>query len=431
MSEPVRPFNIMAKPVCGVCNLDCHYCYYSAKPKELYPGVEKFMMSSEVLESYVRQYMEAMPVRCDFGWQGGEPLLAGQDFFRRVVELQKQFGRPGQVVANALQTNGTLLDESWCRLCAENKFLIGISLDGPPQWHDAYRRDHAGNATFHRAWAGLELLRKHEVEFNILVTLNSANAPHAGDIYRYFVNRGIQYVQFIPILERTAEGVPTDYSCTAEQFGRFMIEVFELWASRDVGRVSERFIDSVLHKLIFNTASTCCYADRCANAHVLEWNGDLYVCDHFVYRSWRIGNILERPLVELVQDPLLEKFASLKLELPSRCRDCEFLDFCRGGCPKHHMPLGGDESRVNHFCQGYKMFFREALPELRRMAEYFRRGQQPPPRSAAVAADGSRAAAFAAGPASAARPAAKSPGRNDPCPCGSGRKFKACCGRKA
>lgn len=424
MSEIIRPFHIMAKPVCGVCNLDCAYCYYTMKPRDLYPSVRRFMMPDEVLDAYVRQYMEAMPVQVEFGWQGGEPLLAGKAFFRKAVELQRAYGREGQTVANALQTNGTLLDDEWCELLAEHKFLVGLSLDGPPQWHDAFRRDPAGNPTFHRAWAGLERLRAHGVEFNLLVTLNSANAPHAGDIYRYFTNHGIRYVQFIPILERTPDGRPTDFSCTAEQLGRFLLDVFAIWSRRDVGKVSERLIDNVLHQILFGKASMCCYAERCANAHVLEFNGDLYVCDHFVFPQWRIGNLLERPLADLVRDPMLETFAALKTDLPAACRDCEFLEFCRGGCPKHHVPLYGGPDRVNHFCEGYKMFFREALPELRRIAEYVRHGRVPPPKDAApmkAEAPAGRASVPGAG---------KPPGRNDPCPCRSGKKYKNCCGRR-
>ena len=421
MSQIIRPFYIMAKPVCGTCNLDCLYCYYTAKPRELYPGVDRFMMSQEVLSDYTRQYMDLQPAQVNFGWQGGEPLLAGKDFFGKAVELQQRFGRPGQTVANAMQTNGTLLDDEWAEFFAKYKFLVGISLDGPPEWHDAFRRDHQGRGSFHRAWAGLELLRKHNVEFNLLVTLNSSNAPHAGDIYRYFINRGIRWLQFIPILEKDESGKPRDFSCTGEQFGRFMLEVFRLWRDRHVGVVSERLIDSVLHTIVHGEAALCCNAQRCANAHVLEFNGDLYACDHFVYKQWKIGNILARPLTDLVRDPLLDEFARMKTELPAACRDCEFLEFCRGGCPKHHMPPGNDPRRVNHFCQGYKRFFREALPELRRMAEYFKAGQTPPKKKVA--------------PAGVARLSAtasmrgQAPGRNDPCPCGSGRKFKNCCGR--
>ena len=440
MDEVVRPFSIMAKPVCGVCNLACRYCYYTSKPHELYPDVKEsdLRMSEEVLESYTRQYMEAMPVRCEFGWQGGEPLLIGKDFFRKAIEFQKQYGREGQVVANALQTNGTLLDDEWCEFLAASKFLVGLSLDGPSQWHDSFRLDHAGNTSFHRAWDGLELLRKHNVEFNVLVTLNSANAPHAGDIYRYFANRGVQYVQFIPILELDENGRPTDFSCTDQQFGRFMLEVFNIWAKRDVGKVSERFIDSVLHSLIYGKSAMCCYSDRCANAHVLEWNGDLYACDHFVFQEWKIGNIMETPLAELVTSPKLDKFAAMKTGAPDACRDCEFFRLCYGGCPKHHRPIGTDPGRVNHFCEGYKAFFHQALPELRRMAEYFRRGQMPPPQGAEPSrspesqeAGGTPTGQQAAKPPTAQRQSpSRTPRRNAPCPCGSGKKFKNCCGRK-
>jgi uncharacterized protein len=371
------------------------------------------MMSDALLETFTCQYEQAMPSQCLFAWQGGEPLLAGREFFARAVALQKQFARPGQTVSNAVQTNGTLLDDAWCEFFAAEKFLVGVSLDGPAQWHDRFRRDHAGNPTFHRAWAGLELLRKRRVEFNVLVTLNSANVSHAGDIYRYFVNRDVRYLQFIPILERRADGTPTEHSCTAEQFGRFMLDVFELWSARDVGRISERFIDDVLHTLIYGHASLCCYSARCANAFVLEYNGDLYACDHFVYPQWRIGNIAETPLAELAKAPLLDAFALLKTSLPEACRDCEFRPLCNGGCPKHHAPIGTENSRVNHFCEGYKMFFREALPELRRMAESIAQGRMPSRRTnpAPTAATGA-------------------PGRNDPCLCGSGLKYKNCCGRK-
>jgi uncharacterized protein len=432
MPQVIAPFNIMAKPVCGTCNLDCHYCYYSYKGRELYPHEQRFLMTPAVLEAYTHQYMEAMPTRVEFGWQGGEPLLAGKEFFRQAVEFQKANLRPGQTISNAIQTNGTLLDDQWCEFLAEYKFLVGISLDGPPQWHDAFRTTHDGGASFHKAWAGLELLRKHKVEFNVLVTLNRVNAPHAADIYRYFVNRGVQYLQFIPILERNADGSPADYSCTPAQFGRFCLDVLQQWASRDVGKVSERLIDTVLHTMLFGTPSTCCQAPRCGNAHVLEFNGDLYACDHFVYRQWKIGNIMDRPLAELVTDAKLDEFNQMKLQLPRACEGCEFLKFCNGGCPKHHVPIGTDPSRVNYFCEGYKMFFSQALGVLAKMAPYIRQGRVPPPEACG---QGAIAAApqsphFEAGPgAQGPKRPYSPPGRNNPCPCGSGRKYKACCGR--
>ena len=442
----MHPFYIMAKPVCGVCNLACQYCYYLDKPRTLYPGVQRFMMDEPVLDTYVRQYLATQPVQANFGWQGGEPLLAGLEFYRRAVELQKEHGQSGQVVANALQTNGTLLDEAWCDFLAEHKFLVGLSLDGPPEWHDSFRRDRAGEPSFARAWRGLEMLRARGVEFNVLVTLNSRNAPHVGDIYRYFVNRGVRWLQFIPVLEKDEQGRPREFSCTGAQFGRFMLEVFELWRTRHIGAVSERLIDSVLNSIVHGQAAVCCNARRCANAYVLEFNGDLYACDHFVYREWLIGNILQRPLAELVVDPLLEEFAALKEDLPQACRECEFLAWCNGGCPKHHIPdaAGRDPARVNHFCEGYKMFFGHALPELKRIASAVQRGEEP---AAIMAAGAITRVAGAAGVAGVS-PAQKTPGspsspdaggtpathrtprRNELCPCGSGRKFKQCCGRR-
>jgi len=442
--EAVRPFHIMCKPVCGVCNLDCRYCYYTMKPEALYEGVQRFQMSDEVLRAYTRQYLEAMPVRCEFGWQGGEPLMAGKDFFRRAVAYQKEFGRDGQIVSNGLQTNATLLDDEWAALLAEHKFLVGVSIDGPPQVHDVNRLDRQGRPTSQRVWRGVDLLRKHQAEFNVLVTINSTNAPHAGNIYRYFVNRGIHYLQFIPILERVpGTDEPTDFSPTAEQYGRWMLEVFEQWVERDVAHVSVRFIDDALHVILYGKASTCVHSERCAAAHIVEWNGDVYACDHFVFKEWYLGNLMEAPLVEVLRNPLLEEFARLKTDLPEACRDCEFLEFCQAGCPKHHRPIGRDPKRVNHFCEAYRMFFSHALPELRRIAEYIRRGDVPPTRGdTAVASQGHSAgmpqgrgpgavAAAAQGLASAdGRPGADKVGRNDPCPCGSGKKYKRCCGRR-
>ena len=306
--------------------------------------------------------------------------------------------------------------DGWAEFFAEYKFLVGISIDGPTEWHDHFRRDHAGNATSHRVWAGLDLLKKHNVEFNVLVTLNAYNAPHAGDIYRYFVNRGIYWMQFIPILELDDQGKPQPYSCSPEQFGQFMMDVFDLWRDRHVGIVSERLIDSLLHTIVHGQAALCCNAERCANAQVLEWNGDLYACDHYVYKEWLLGNIMETPLEELATSARLDEFAKLKTDLPDACRDCEFLPYCNAGCPKHHLPpaAGGDPKRVNHFCEGYKRFFREALPELQRIAHALKQGRPPTP------------AAAPAKPAGPTGPVS----RNAPCPCGSGRKYKQCCGKK-
>jgi uncharacterized protein len=433
----------MVKPVSGRCNLNCRYCYYLSKPAELYPSVEEPMMSPATLEAFTCQYLQAMPRRCEFAWQGGEPLLAGIEFFRAALNFQRGHRLDGQSISNALQTNGTLLDDAWCDLLAEHKFLVGISLDGPPAWHDRFRTDGAGRGSFHRAWGGLERLARRGVEFNVLATLNRANAPHGGGLYRYFVNRGARYLQFIPVLERQADGTIADFSITAQQYERFLLEVFEQWISRDVGSVSERFIDSVLHTLMFGRSAMCCFDRVCANAYVLEFNGDLYACDHFVYEPWRLGNIHDRPLADILAgNPRLGQFEGLKADLPRHCRDCPHLEFCNAGCPKHHVPIGADPRRRNYFCRAYRGFFDRALPALRRLSPCLQSGSVPGPAqmSQIIASAGLRrvspladmtmpqAGAPSRGGVSVPR-RPKTPGRNDPCPCGSGRKHKNCCGR--
>ncbi len=418
----------MAKPVCGICNLECSYCYYIDKPETLYPGTRRFFMSDRVLRAYVAQFMDMAGPRAEFAWQGGEPLLAGKAFFQKVVGLQKQYAPSGQVVVNALQTNGTLLDDEWCRFLADHHFLVGLSVDGPATWHDAYRKDRHGAPTFLAVWNALGMLRRYGVEFNVLATLNSLNASDGAEPYRYLTRRGVRYVQFIPILERDADGKVMEFSCRPQQYERFLLELLDLWIRRDVGRVSERLIDNVMVQLLFGRASCCCHARRCADSLVLEWNGDLYVCDHFVYERWKLGNILDIPLRELLCSPLLDEFGALKTDLPSQCRGCDVVDFCMGGCPKHHVPLYGGAERVNYFCSAYKAFFSRAIPRLLPLVRRLRPGQ----------ALSSMALKFRPGAPGLRYPVASgftadspAPGRNDPCPCGSGLKFKRCCGAES
>jgi len=412
----MKPFSVMIKPVCSTCNLDCAYCYYKTKAKELYDPRRALKMSGERLEDFTVQYLRAMPEMCAFNWQGGEPLLAGLDFFQQAVRLQKKHTLPNQLVKNNIQTNGTLLNEEWCRFFMENNFLVGISLDGPETLHNRFRRDAAGHGTFLAAMAGLELLRKNRVEFNVLVTLNSANTAKGREIYQFLVNRGVKYVQFIPILEREADGSIADFSCPPRDFENFLGEVFSCWKDNHVGRVSVRFIDDLLYQLVSGLPSICCNSRECANAFVLEWNGDLFACDHFVSKDWLIGNIGDHPLVELVHSPLVGKFAEFKTDLPSACRSCEYLQYCHGGCPKHHIPLGTDPGRVNYFCQAYKTFLAASLGELKHIAAAFR--------------SENTEKIFSPGQGQPYPPERKI-GRNDPCPCGSGRKYKLCCGNAA
>jgi len=411
---PIKPFNVMIKPICSTCNLDCAYCYYKTKSKELYGSASGIKMSVALLEDVTVQYLRTMPQTCAFNWQGGEPLIAGLDFFRTAIKLQKKHAYPNQLIANNIQTNGTLLTEEWCRFFKENNFLVGISIDGPETSHNRFRRDREGKGTYSSAWTGLELLRKHDVEFNVLVTLNSENTSKGKKTYRFLVNRGVRYIQFIPVMERNPDGSIADFSCAPRELEKFLVDVYSCWKEHDVGKVSVRYIDDLLHYLLYRRPAICCNSRKCANAFVLEWNGDLFACDHFVFKEWLIGNIKREPLEELLKSPVVEKFARLKTDLPEECRKCNYLQYCNGGCPKHHVPIGTNAARVNYFCRAYKTFFSRALEELKHLAGGARSGNTKNGLSSGN---------------EKTRLSREKIGRNDPCFCGSGRKYKLCCGR--
>jgi uncharacterized protein len=412
MSAPPA-FHVMLKPRGPVCNLDCAYCYYLSK-KDLYPGAD-FRMTDGVLETFTRQYIEAQRVsEVTFGWQGGEPLLMGLDFFRQAVALQEKHCKPGMRVVNALQTNGTLLDDDWCRFLHEHDFLVGLSLDGPREVHDAYRVDKGGNPSFDRAMAGLALLKQHGVEFNILTTVHAANAEHPLEVYRFLRDEvGARFIQFIPIVQREGEGV-SSRSVGAEQYGQFLTGVFDEWVRRDVGRVFVQIFDVALAAWVGERPGLCVFDETCGNALVLEHNGDLYACDHFVEPQHRLGNVLESPLVDLVGLEQQRRFGLNKRDaLPEVCRMCQVRFVCHGGCPKNRL------QGVNHLCAGYKAFFHHIDGAMRFMASELEAGRPP----ANIMYHLAREEAELERSFAQAR-------RNDPCPCGSGRKFKHCHGKR-
>ncbi|MBN1812449.1 MAG: anaerobic sulfatase maturase [Anaerolineae bacterium] len=411
--ESAPAFHVMLKPRGPVCNLDCAYCYYLSK-KDLYPDAD-FRMTDEVLETFTRQYIEAQRVpEVTFGWQGGEPLLMGPDFFRRAVALQEGYRKPGMRVANALQTNGTLLDDAWCRFLREHDFLVGLSLDGPREVHDAYRVDKGGNPSFDRAMAGLALLKQHGVEFNILTTVHAANAGRPVEVYRFLRDEvGTQFIQFIPIVQREGEGVSAQ-SVTAKQYGDFLNAVFDEWVRRDVGCVFVQIFDVALAAWVGERPGLCVFDETCGNALVLEHNGDLYACDHFVEPQHRLGNILDAPLVDLVGSERQRRFGSDKRDaLPETCQACEVRFVCNGGCPKNRL------QDVNYLCEGYKAFFRHIDGAMRFMAVELK-ARRPPANIMhhLVRQEAELERRFARA------------NRNDLCPCGSGRKFKHCHGRR-
>jgi uncharacterized protein len=370
----------MAKPRGAICNLDCEYCFYLRK-EDLYQG-SSFRMSDQTLESYVRQYIAAQRApEVNFAWQGGEPTLMGLDFFRKAVAYQQKYARPGMRIENALQTNGTLLDDEWCRFFDENRFLIGISLDGPREAHDFYRKDKGGAPTFDRVLHAIQLLKKHQVDFNILTCVSAANGEQPLEVYHFLRDEiGAEHIQFIPIVEREnatgfQEGTAlTPRSITGEQYGRFLISIFNEWMRRDVGKVFVQMFDTTLGHWLGAPGGLCVFQETCGLALAMEHNGDVYSCDHFVEPRHRLGNLLETPLTELVGSVQQKQFGLDKREsLPHYCRECPVLFACHGGCPKDRTELTPDgEPGLNHLCSGFKAFFTHVDESMRIMAGLLR-----------------------------------------------------------
>jgi len=425
-------FHVMAKPIGPICNLDCKYCFYLEK-ETLYPRVSKWAMQEEVLDSYVRQYIEAHDTpEVSFAWQGGEPTLLGVEYFRRLVEVQKKYAG-GKRIHNAFQTNGVLLNDEWAALFKENGFLIGISIDGPRELHDAYRVDKGGQPTFDRVMRGIETLKRNGVEFNTLTTVHRGNADHPLKVYRFLKENGSGFMQFIPIVERisnqaTADGLQlispsfagsakvAPWSVEPRQFGRFLCAIFDEWVRNDVGRYFVQLFDVGLEVWSGMEASLCVFRKQCGAALAMEHSGDLYSCDHFVYPENRLGNIMESPLAELVDSEQQRKFgADKETMLPKYCRECDVRFACNGECPKHRFLTTPDgEPGLNYLCAGYKMFFHHVDPYMQFMARELA-AQRPPANVMRWIAVQETQKAF------------ERAGRNDPCPCGSGKKFKHCC----
>ena len=347
----------MAKPRGAICNLNCAYCYFLSK-EHLYPG-SNFQMADNVLEEYTRQYIDAQQVpEVTFTWQGGEPTLMGLDFFRRAVHYQQKHRKPGMRIFNALQTNGVVLDDDWCAFLREHHFLVGLSLDGPPMLHDTYRVDRGGQPTLDRVMRGLTFLKKHRVAFNILTTVHAVNADHPLDVYRFLRDEvRAPFIQFIPIVERDPES--GGHSVTAQQYGDFLIAVFNEWVQFDVGRVFVQIFDSALAAWVGYRPGLCIFEETCGTALVLEHNGDVYSCDHFVELAHKLGNLTVTPLTRLVDSEQQTRFGRAKRDtLPAYCLNCEVRFVCNGGCPKDRIIQTPDgEAGLNTLCQGYRAFF--------------------------------------------------------------------------
>jgi uncharacterized protein len=412
-----REFQIFAKPTGAICNLDCHYCYY-LKKEYLYPETVSFHMTEDLLEAYIVQQIEASPEPViTFSWHGGEPTILGVDYFRKVVELQRKHQPSGRRISNGIQTNGLLIDTDWCRFLAAEGFAVGLSLDGPPALHDHYRVTKGQQPTHKQVMHAYKLMRQHKIPVDILCVVHAQNVQHPLQVYRFFKDIKAQYLGFLPLVERqphTEAGV-SDRTVPPEAFGVFLCTIFDEWVRHDIGRIMVQFFEESARPARGLPHSLCIFRRTCGDVPVIEHNGDFFSCDHFVTPEHRLGNIRDTPLVELLESPAQYAFGQAKLEtLPRYCQTCEVRVMCNGGCPKDRILRTPDgEPGLNYLCAGYKRFFTHCRPYVTQLAA-LARARKP----AAHLMQMVRAADARANPKA---------GRNDPCPCGSGRKYKKCC----
>lgn len=372
-----RPMYVMLKPAGSLCNLRCKYCYYLEKRK-LYQQNPNNIISDHMLEKFIKEYIEAQSTpQVLFTWHGGETLMRPIAFYKRALELQRIYGR-GRQIDNCIQTNGTLITDKWCEFFKENNFLVGVSIDGPQEFHDEYRRTSMGQPTFLKVMAGIKLLNKHKVEWNALAVVNDFNADYPLDFYNFFRDIECRYIQFSPIVERivnrpdgltlapgmTPGGTLTDFSVTPEQWGNFLCTIFDEWVKTDVGTYFVQIFDSTLANWVGEQPGVCTLAKECGHAGVMEFNGDVYSCDHFVYPEYRLGNLATRTITEMMYSEQQNQFARLKHQLlPQQCRECQFEFACHGECPKNRFvdDCYGNPG-LNYLCQGYHQFFSHVAP---------------------------------------------------------------------
>ena len=378
--------HVLTKPTGAICNLDCSYCFFLDK-EELYPN-SNFRMSDEILETYIRQLIESHKTpEVTVAWQGGEPTLRGLDFFKKAIAYQEKYRRPGMTFENTLQTNGTLLNDEWCEFFKANNYLIGLSLDGPRELHDANRVDKVGRPTFDRVMKGLRLLQKHGVEYNILTTVNRVNSQYPLEVYRFLRDEvKTSWIQFIPVVERINEDGKTLYqkgtqvsenSVLPEQFGTFLTTIFDEWVRRDVGKIFVQTFEAAVRSWLGLPTGMCFFSPTCGSGVALEHNGDLYSCDHFVEPDYLLGNIQETSMAELVGSSRQFQFGQDKLTtLPRYCQQCEVRFACHGECPKHRFTDTPDgEPGLNYLCAGYKTFFTHIDNPLKMMVNLLRQGK--------------------------------------------------------
>jgi uncharacterized protein len=381
--EIPQGIHVLAKPIGSACNLKCDYCFYLEK-ENLYPGKENLRMPDEVMKAYIKSYVQSQPApEVEFVWQGGEPTLLGIDFYRKVVMCQKPY-LASKTIRNSIQTNGTLLTDEWCEFLKRNNFLVGLSLDGPEDIHDRYRRNRAGHPTFSEVMRGMQLLKKWGVEFNVLACVARETAYRPLDVYRFFREQGASFIQFTPVVERIPDrkeagrgfrlAMPsildarepntqvTSWTVEPEKYGEFLIGIFDEWVRQDVGKVFVMNFEWALNAAVGNGSPICVFSRQCGRALAVEHNGDVYACDHHVYPEYRLGNLLADDLGQMVQSSLDRGFGSHKEDtLPRCCRECDVLQACWGGCPKHRFEQSSHgEPGLHYLCAGYKKFLRHS-----------------------------------------------------------------------
>jgi len=403
-----EPFSVMWKTVSEDCNLACDYCYYSTCGGK--PGTKINRIDPQLLEKFIREYMAMSRGVASFAWQGGEPLLAGLDFFRQVVFLQAKYAPPNTVIANALQTNGTLITERWAEFFKTYNFLIGVSLDGPREIHDARRVDSQGNGSFGRVMRGISHLRERNVDFNILTVLNKTNVRKAAELFAFYKEQKFGFLQFIPCMSFQSQNIdqPGEYEITPEEYGDFLCEAFDHWYNNGNPEMSIRFFDNMASVYAHRQAELCVHRNTCPMTIILEQNGDAFPCDFYIHPDWKLGNVGTDSLQDILKHPRLSQFLFKKPNLPEQCRSCEWLKLCHGGCPRNRgWNDAANTAKTDYFCQSYKQIYAYAHERMQTLADRLRRNR------------------FAFGIKQYYR--GKMPYRNDPCPCGSGLKFKQCC----
>ena len=388
-----KPLYVMLKPAGAHCNLACKYCYYLEK-NNLYDKSHRHIMSDEMLEQFTREYIEAQTMpQVLFTWHGGEPLMRSIDFYKKALTLQKKYAR-GRRIDNVIQTNGTMLTDEWCEFFAQNNWLVGISIDGPQEYHDHYRLTTTGNPSWQKVMHGIELLKKHHVEWNAMAVVNAYNANHPLEFYHFFKENGCQYLQFTPIVERLTKHqdgrtlasladdkeIPlADFSVTPEQWGNFLCAIFDEWVRNDVGKMFVEIFDCTLANWMGVLPGICAYSKNCGHAGVMEHNGDVYSCDHFVFPEYKLGNIRDHTLIEMLYGDKQHAFSRLKhTSLPRQCKECDMEFACHGECPKNRFEKDKyGEPGLNYLCKGYYQYYSHVAPYMDFMKRELQ-AQRPP-----------------------------------------------------